>query len=887
MQIKKTTAKRILAAALAVLVAAAFIFVTPEDACAKSKAKKCGKPKIIYAKSARCSEITLKYKGAGKNASTYFVYIKAPGGKYKLAAKTKYKKRSDGKKAVKIKKLKADTKYTIKVQSAKAYKQKQWYNKKTKKWQTKKPKKKNRGKSRKVVKYRWKSACAYKSVKTKNHSYEMTTTQPGFLKAGSKSGKCKWCSKKTSSTFGTAGRDQALSVKITLMQDAEGVCGAFVSWTVASGAAGYIVERAEEGGTYTDIFYSAAAYYFDTDIEAGKTYSYRVTAYDGETKGSSFGKESSSKLTSGDPAAADLPVNEKTNKAAAIPHLSAPKITSVTQTHIAATIKWTGDAKAKKYSVYCGDEKVAETTEKSFTVTGLTPKTKYAFSVQAHRDSLNSTRSGVYEVTTTSVPVPKNIRTAGTWDSITLSWDAVEGADGYQVFMESPKVKEKCTATSYTFTGLEANKKYKMNVCAYINDSYSDKQSSLTIGKTGFQAPANLHAERITETTAILAWEPVDGADSYRIYKANGTSVVATTENCSYKLKNLDRDKEYTYYVAAGTKEDGTYGLVDEDNKVTFKTFLIQQGFNPDPNITLTYGGTTFYLGQTWNTTLLNNLKATSDGFEQVTRPGFAHVIITNGSGLVIKDDIYDVTKYMFDTDDYSDFLAIEVADGKIIQWETNGPLFGTYYGEDVSWGDDVRDYLYGSYSGYRTNNAPCNNIFTDIDRGDTVIGGFSFTIYVGATRNIDSEKRIGFHYINAYRAAAGLSIVEYSDALDGHDYTWTGDIYGKHYEKTRFGAQPLAETLSASGECTHGTEDLTQGPLAGISVQERGYIIKAATGLERSQEIIASGDIGEACLGAYLSSALHLKQIVYTGVTRIGIGLCGKYNAVLFNWEP
>ena len=564
--------------------------------------------------------------------------------------------------------------------------------------------------------------------------------------------------------------------------------------------------------------------------------------------------------------------------------IAAPKIKSVTQTHIKATVKWDAVAKAKRYAVYCKEEKVGEekklgeTTNTSYTATDLTPKTDYAFRVEAIRDSITSARSGSYAFTTTSVPTPKNITAEGGWDSVTLSWDPVEGAEGYYIRSDETDLKERVTGTSYTVSDLEPFARYTFYVQAYIEKKYSTLTAGQVKTKTGFQAPGNLQAISVMETSAILTWDPVDGADKYRIYKANGTSEVATTEECSYKLTGLSKETEYTYYVAAG--KDGSYGLLDDDNKVSFTTIKVKAGFKPNENISLTYGDAHFYLGQAWKTDIKNKLIAASNGYEVVSRPGYAD------DGW----DGYDATKYIFDTNDYSDFLAVTVADGKIISWETNGLVFGTYYGVDVVWGDDTKDYPYGSKTAYRTRGSACSNIFTEIDRGDTIIGGFSFKLYPDETQLIqDNEKKIGYHYINAYRVAAGLSILPYSDALDGHNYKWSGTARGKDWDNVRYGAQPLAETVDASKpaeEDIHSTETMTKGPLAGQTMNERNAIIYNATTLRATGENIATGNIGESCLAAYMDSNPHMTNIVREDVTMIGIGIYGKFNAQIYSLQ-
>jgi fibronectin type 3 domain-containing protein len=63
-------------------------------------------------------------------------------------------------------------------------------------------------------------------------------------------------------------------------------------------------------------------------------------------------------------------------------------------------------------------------------------------------------------------------------------------------------------------------------------------------------APTKLTAEAINETTALLAWDEVDGAYRYNIYL--GDSLVAKdVAETSYLMTNLEVGKEYCYNVTA------------------------------------------------------------------------------------------------------------------------------------------------------------------------------------------------------------------------------------------------------------------------------------------------------------------------------------------------
>ena len=293
------------------------------------------------------------------------------------------------------------------------------------------------------------------------------------------------------------------------------------------------------------------------------------------------------------------------------------------------------------------------------------------------------------------------------------------------------------------------------------------------------------------------------------------------------------------------------------------------------PGTTLTYGSTTFYLGQEWTSSMCTALKNASNGYESVTRPRFA---------MSTKDGkIYDATMHLFDINDYSDFLAVYVCGGQVISWTTNSSSFGTVNGKNITWGDNVENYTYGLNVGYRTNGSACTNCFTNIDRGDTVLGGFDVVGISEEFPNIESEKRVGYHCINAYRVKAGVSKLAYANKLDGKNYTWTGTVDGQQYNNVRYGAQPFVETAYASRKVGHNAVEMTQGPLAGMTTETRDLITYYASGLRPIGEIIATGRSGEACLGSYMSSNLHMQILLYSDYTSMGIGLTAGYNGVIF----
>lgn len=86
---------------------------------------------------------------------------------------------------------------------------------------------------------------------------------------------------------------------------------------------------------------------------------------------------------------------------------------------------------------------------------------------------------------------PSNIKSSKTSSSVTLSWDAVEGADMYRVYKYNEKTGKyekykDVKSTKCTVTGLKANTKYKFKITAYdkVNGKYVKGESSKPVSVT-------------------------------------------------------------------------------------------------------------------------------------------------------------------------------------------------------------------------------------------------------------------------------------------------------------------------------------------------------------------------------------------------------------------
>ncbi len=151
--------------------------------------------------------------------------------------------------------------------------------------------------------------------------------------------------------------------------------------------------------------------------------------------------------------------------------------------------------------------------------------------------------------------------------SITLSWDAVNGAAKYWVYKQMTDGSFACvnstTETTYTVANLNPGTEYSFKVL------FSDETGAFSpIAKADVVTASTQQAFDIKDISgtarlvdADITWEPVDGAVKYWLYKAweeNGPFYCydCTTET-SYTVRRLQAATDYYFKVITVTEEDG------------------------------------------------------------------------------------------------------------------------------------------------------------------------------------------------------------------------------------------------------------------------------------------------------------------------------------------
>lgn len=237
-------------------------------------------------------------------------------------------------------------------------------------------------------------------------------------------------------------------------------------------------------------------------------------------------------------------------------------IRSTSNTSTSNTITWNASTKAEGYEIYQwigttdSYKLIGTTTSTKFTNSKKGSGTMYRYKVRAFNNVDGQRIEGAYssEFTTCTLPANVSFSLCSTdVDSITLNWNKVSKATGYQVEMYTNgtwKTLSTLSGTSYTVSDLSQNTAYRFRVRAirnynYINyyGGYTEKDITIRPANT----PEGLSSSANTSSSNTITWKSMNGVSGYSVYQWIGTTD-------SYRKLG---DNAYPYYTNSG-KSSGT-----------------------------------------------------------------------------------------------------------------------------------------------------------------------------------------------------------------------------------------------------------------------------------------------------------------------------------------
>ena len=240
--------------------------------------------------------------------------------------------------------------------------------------------------------------------------------------------------------------------------------------------------------------------------------------------------------------------------------------------HDAIEITWKRVEGATDYKIYSGDEFLTSVKGTSCTIDGLEAETKYCFNLSAVNETEESAKSAdVCETTFYICDTPQNVKAKvvlndpnyGKKYKITITWDAVEGADRYSVYAATKNVPDGIwvgdALTNEFINGSDIEGElyfFVKTVCdadLSIVSEYSEQVNVILNENiedvSAVEAPANLTATAKSTSSIELTWDAAENASSYFVYRNDVE--IANITGTTYVDENLAYNTEYCYTVTS------------------------------------------------------------------------------------------------------------------------------------------------------------------------------------------------------------------------------------------------------------------------------------------------------------------------------------------------
>lgn len=250
--------------------------------------------------------------------------------------------------------------------------------------------------------------------------------------------------------------------------------------------------------------------------------------------------------------------------------LDSPSLKVTVISNCSFTLSWNAVSGANRYEIYLkntdGSYRLLRTVAtNSTTIGGAVYGKVYTYKVRA----LNSNNASIISDYSSAVsavnnirlqtPVPKAVINKNA--SITISWNAIMGADKYEIYLKnadgSYRFLKTSTANSVTIGGAIYGKTYTYRVRALnsknstIVSAFSSEISCVNNKKLLVPQPT---LKVNANASFTLSWNPVAGANIYEVYlkNVNGSyRLLKTVTSNSATIGGAVKNKTYTYRIRA------------------------------------------------------------------------------------------------------------------------------------------------------------------------------------------------------------------------------------------------------------------------------------------------------------------------------------------------
>ena len=336
-----------------------------------------------------------------------------------------------------------------------------------------------------------------------------------------------------------------------------------LTWDKLTGASGYIVLRKlKDDKAYKQIAKTKSLTYTDKTIKVNKEYYYVVRPYNSEKTG-----------------------------------VDSSYVTLSTLIGVPSLYIYTSETGSLQFNVYKGSNSVGyqlfrstsetgkysmikSSSNSTYYDTGLTVGKTYFYKARSVAYVNNKAYYSEFSTIKSASPVifaPTGLKASASGEtSVKLSWDAMSGVNGYDIYRSeysggSYLYIGSTTGTAYTDKGLTNEKSYYYKIVAYKTISGVKNYSSMSgyvYAYPSFTYPYDVEITNSGLNTHTIKWTKPSGAKGVELSISEGNSydykVIGEYTGSSYTNKNIDASKYYyyklrSYKVVSGEKVYSSY----------------------------------------------------------------------------------------------------------------------------------------------------------------------------------------------------------------------------------------------------------------------------------------------------------------------------------------
>ncbi|MFZ5968691.1 MAG: fibronectin type III domain-containing protein [Bacillota bacterium] len=215
------------------------------------------------------------------------------------------------------------------------------------------------------------------------------------------------------------------------------------------------------------------------------------------------------------------------------------------------TVMWSGVSGAAGYDIEADGVVINNGTFTTYIHEGLAPNTQHTYRVRTRNASGPGNWSNFVTKSTLPDPpaVPANLRISATQTEISITWDAVVAAAGYDIEVDGDVI-DNGSSTSYVHKELQPLTEHTYRVRAKNPggiSAWSELTTTFTLPNPPV-TPTNIAAQA-TKTTVTITWDSVDGATAYEI-EVDGL-IIDNDDLTAYLHEGLEPYSGHTYRVRA------------------------------------------------------------------------------------------------------------------------------------------------------------------------------------------------------------------------------------------------------------------------------------------------------------------------------------------------